>query len=60
DIYRKNSKSREPVIVEILTAGLTGYEDFIYQMYEEWSKSGNARLKKAAVSGFKNLARRKK
>ena len=59
DFYRNYQNTREPVFVEILTAGLVGYEDFIYEMYENWSKSGNARLKKAAVTGFKFLKKRK-
>jgi len=57
--YKNYKNSREPIFVEILTAGLTGYEDFIYEIYENWSKSGNARLKKAALTGFKYLNRKK-
>ena len=59
NFYRSYKNTREPVFVEILTAGLTKYEDFIYDIYENWSKSGNARLKKAATSGFKYLKKRK-
>jgi hypothetical protein len=57
-IYKSYVNSREPVFVEILTLGLTTYEDFIFYMYENWAKSGNARLKKAALSGQKYLKRK--
>jgi len=45
--------------VEILTLGLANYDDVLYEIYEIWNKSGNARLKKSAVSGKKFLMKRK-
>jgi len=59
DFYRNYKSTREPIFVEILTIGLVKYEDFIYEIYENWGKSGNARLKKAAITGLKFLKKRK-
>jgi len=58
-IYKNYKTSREPIFVEILTYGLVKYDDMVFEMYENWSKSGNARLKKSAVSGLKFLNKRK-
>ena len=59
EFYRNYKSTREPVFVEILTGGLIMYEEFIYEIYESWSKSGNARLKKAALTGLKFLKKKK-
>jgi hypothetical protein len=58
-IYKKYKTTREPVFVEILTAGLVIYDDFLLEAYEAWSKSGNARLKKVALTGYKFLKKKK-
>lgn len=58
-IYKNYINTREPVFVEILTSGLTCYEDFLLEAYDNWSKSGNARLKKAALTGYKYLIKKK-
>lgn len=58
-IYKNYINTREPVFVEILTTGLCCYEDFLLEAYQNWSKSGNARLKKAAISGLKFLEKKK-
>jgi len=58
-IYKNYKTSREPVFVEILTHGLVLYDDLLFDIYENWSKSGNARLKKAALTGYKFLKKRK-
>ena len=60
NIYKTYKLTREPIFVEILTSGLVVYDDFLYELYENWCKSGNARLKKAAVLGFKFLSKKKK
>jgi len=60
EIYSSYKNTREPVFVEILTAGLVIYDDLLYELYENWGKSGNARLKKAAITGFKFLSKRKR
>jgi len=59
DFYKNYQSSRDPIIVEILTLALVQYDDFIYQAYENWGKSGNARLKKTAIAGLKFLKKRK-
>ena len=58
--YRNYKTTREPIFVEILTLGLMMYDDFLYETYENWGKSGNARLKKAAITGLKFLKKKKK
>jgi len=57
--YKNYRSTREPVFVEILTLGLMMYDDTLYEIYENWSHSGNARLKKAALVGFKYLKKKK-
>ena len=57
--YRNYKATREPVFVEILTYGLVLYDDLLFEMYDNWSKSGNARLKKAAMTGLKFLTKKK-
>jgi len=57
--YRNYRSTREPVFVEILTSGLMMYDDMLYEIYENWSRSGNARLKKAAMVGFRYLKKKK-
>jgi len=60
NFYRNYKATREPIFVEILTIGLMMYSDSLYETYENWSKSGNARLKKAALTGLKFLKKKKK
>jgi len=59
NMYKNYKTSREPIFVEILTYGLVKYDDVINEIYENWGKSGNARLKKSAVTGLKFLSKRK-
>jgi len=58
-IYKNYKNTREPIFVEILTLGLVNFDEFLYEIYENWSKSGNARLKKAAIAGLRYLKKRK-
>ena len=58
-IYKDHKSTREPIFVEILTLGLANYDDILYEIYENWGKSVNARLKKAAQSGLKYLNKRR-
>ncbi|MCL2064383.1 MAG: hypothetical protein FWG98_08430 [Candidatus Cloacimonetes bacterium] len=58
-VYKNYSRSREPIYVEILTQGLVNYDDTLYEIFYNWSKSGNARLKKSANNGLKYLKKRK-
>jgi hypothetical protein len=57
--YIKYKSTREPGFVEILSSGLVLYDDVLFEMFDNWSKSGNARLKKAAMSGLKFLTKKK-
>jgi len=59
EIYRNYINTREPVFVEILTLGLSCYNDFLLEAYQNWCKSGNARLKKAALIGNRYLNKKK-
>ena len=59
NLYKNYKTTREPIFVEILTHGLVKYDDVIYEIYENWGKSGNARLKKSAITGLKYLNKRK-
>lgn len=58
-IYDSYKSTREPVFVEILTSALAVYSPTLESYYDNWSKSGNARVKKAAISGFKFLQKKK-
>jgi len=57
-IYESYKNTRDPNFVEILTGGLTLYSDNIKEYYENWAKSGNARVKKAALTGLKFLKKK--
>ncbi len=57
-IYDSYKSTREPAFVEILTGGLVLGSDNLRQYYENWSKSGNARVKKAALTGLKFLKKK--
>ncbi len=57
-VYDSYKTTREPVFVEILSGGLTLYSDSLKTYFENWSKSGNARVKKAALSGLKFLKKK--
>ena len=59
NIYNNYRTTREPVFVEILTGGLTVYDKNLEEYFENWSKSGNARVKKAGISGLKFLTKKK-
>jgi hypothetical protein len=58
-VYDSYKSTREPVFVEILSAALCLYSPNLESYYENWSKSGNARVKKAALSGLKFLLKKK-
>jgi hypothetical protein len=51
--------SRDPQIVELLCATVTEYLPQIEAPIELWTKSGNARLKKAATTAHKILLKKK-
>ncbi|PKN78764.1 MAG: hypothetical protein CVU48_07360 [Candidatus Cloacimonetes bacterium HGW-Cloacimonetes-1] len=58
-IYLDYQNSRDPQIVEILCGGIYDYHPELEKMVERWTHSGNARLKKAAVSAYKVLTKKK-
>jgi len=51
---------RDPEIVEILTGTLQHWEPGIDGFVEIWTKSGNARVKKAGLSAMRMLQKKKK
>jgi len=59
DTFDFYDNSRDPDIIEILTGSISFYDKNIDKIVEEWTKSGNARLKKCAVTAYKNLLRLK-
>ncbi len=59
DTFDFYDNSRDPNVVEILTASISFYDPELEKIVEEWTKSGNARLKKCAISGYKHLIRLK-
>lgn len=59
EIYKEYGNSRDPQTVEILCGAICDYDEDLYPIVERWTHSGNARLKKAAVSAFKILNKKK-
>ena len=58
-IWQEYGISRDPQIVELLCASITDYYPELESMIEIWTKSGNARLKKAATSAQRILMKKK-
>ena len=59
DIWRQHVSSRDPQSAEILCASIMSYHPEIEEIVENWTKSGNARLKKAAMSAQRILNKKK-
>lgn len=59
DTFDFYDNSRDPDIIEILTGSISFYDKNIDKIVEEWTKSGNARLKRCAVTAYRNLLRLK-
>jgi hypothetical protein len=59
DVWRQHVHSRDPQSAEILCASLQGYHPEIEAIVDPWTKSGNARLKKAAVAAQRVLQKKK-
>lgn len=59
EVYSKYKNTREPVFVEILSGGVHGYDPILEGYFTNWSNSGNARLKKAAITALKGLKKKK-
>ncbi len=59
-IYLEYRGTHNPNFVEILCNGISGYTREIEQELENWSKSGNSRIKKSALSALRSIKRFKK
>ncbi len=59
NIFVSYKISRNPVFIEILTGSINSYDQEIFDIVENWTKSGNARLKKAALAAHKIMIRKK-
>ncbi len=60
ETFEYYANSHDPNVVEILTGGTSFCNERIYEIVEEWTKSGNARLKKSALNCRKLLKRKMK
>ncbi len=58
--FIKNKNTHDPSLVEIMCGSLNKYQEELLPIVEQWTKSGNARLKKAAITGHKYLIRKSK
>lgn len=58
-VWEDYGSSRDPQIVELLCASVTEYIPQIEAAIELWTRSGNARVKKAATSAYKILLKKK-
>ncbi|MBM4403697.1 MAG: hypothetical protein FJ042_04850 [Candidatus Cloacimonetes bacterium] len=58
-VYQTHGTSREPHIVEILCGAIVDYAPEIEKPIENWTHSGNARVKKAATAALKLLHKKK-
>lgn len=57
--WLEHGHSRDPQTVEILCSSLSNYYPEIEAIVENWTKSGNARLKKAALTAQRLLQKKK-
>jgi len=58
-IFREYKTTRDPQTVEILCGAIVDYHAELIPIVENWTHSGNARLKKAATSAYKILLKKK-
>jgi hypothetical protein len=59
DIFHEYKSTRDPQTVEILCGAISGYNAELLPIVENWTRSGNARLKKAATSAYRVLQKKK-
>ena len=59
EVFLNYKISRNPVFIEILTGSINRFDPEIFEIVENWTKSGNARLKKAALTAHKIMLRKK-
>jgi hypothetical protein len=60
DVYRKFGHERDPQTVEILCGSVVTWDADIEGIVTNWTRSGNARVKKAATTALRFLNKRKK
>lgn len=58
-IFHEYHTTRDPQTVEILCGSIADYQAELVPYVENWTHSGNARLKKAATAAFKILQKKK-
>ncbi|MDP8232297.1 MAG: hypothetical protein P9L91_06455 [Candidatus Zophobacter franzmannii] len=58
--FEANQKTHDPSLVEVMCGSLTSYYAELEPIINQWTKSGNARLKRAALTGQKLLKRKGK
>lgn len=59
-MLQRFSNNRDPQIVELICASVQDWHPLLEEMVGNWTKSGNARVKKAALAAQKLLSRKKK
>lgn len=59
NVFREYKTTRDPQTVEILCGAITDYNAELFPIVENWTHSGNARLKKAATAAYKILLKKK-
>ena len=58
-LVQSYENNRDPQIVELICGSLTEYHPDLERILENWSKSGNARVKKAAVTAHRAILKKK-
>jgi len=58
-VFMEYKSTRDPQTVEILCGAIADYHSELVPVVENWTHSGNARLKKAATSAYKVLLKKK-
>jgi hypothetical protein len=58
-VFNEYHTTRDPQTVEILCGAITDYQAELVPYVENWTHSGNARLKKAATAAYKILLKKK-
>jgi hypothetical protein len=59
NVFREYKTTRDPQTVEILCGSIADYHPELLPIVENWTHSGNARLKKAATTAYKILLKKK-
>ncbi|HRX76659.1 MAG TPA: hypothetical protein P5342_04310, partial [Candidatus Cloacimonadota bacterium] len=59
EVWQEFGISRDPQIVELLCASIVDYHPEIEPIVELWTRSGNARVKKASNTAMRLIKRKK-